>query len=84
MADLNPDLPLVLRLRLERGITIAEVERQTGVNHKTIVSWENGTQLRPNAVTLKALADFYGVSPSELYADFRRRELEQELETNAA
>lgn len=81
MADQSPsgDLPLVLRLRLERGCSIAEVERETGVNHKTIVAWERGEQLRPNATTLKAVADFFGVSPTELYADFhRRRQLEEE------
>lgn len=84
MAEFRPDLPLVLQLRLERGIAVAEVERQTGVSHKTIVAWERGEQFRPNAVTLKTIADFYGVSPSELYADFRRRELEQELADAAA
>ena len=81
MADLDPsgDLPLVLSLRLERGVSVAEVERQTGVNHKTIVSYENGTQLRPLAGQLKLLADYYGVSPTDLYADFfRRRQLVEE------
>jgi transcriptional regulator with XRE-family HTH domain len=71
------DLPLVLKLRLDRGVSVAEVERQTGVNHKTIDSYESGMQLRPMVGPLKALALYYDVSVSELYADFlrRRREL---------
>lgn len=79
MADLDPsgDLPLVLKLRLERGVPVAEVERQTGVNHKTIVSYENGSQLKPLAEPLKLLADYYEISVSDLYADFfRRRQLQ--------
>ncbi len=55
------------RLRYERGLTQAQVEEGSGVPVRTVRSLEGpDAPLRPSAPTVKALADFYGVSVAEL------------------
>jgi transcriptional regulator with XRE-family HTH domain len=66
------EVSLLEALRLDKGLTVPDVERQTGVNHKTISRYERGEQLNPNAAKLDALARLYGVRPSVLLDDIRR------------
>jgi transcriptional regulator with XRE-family HTH domain len=55
-------------LRYERGLTLTEVADGSGVSTSTLKRLESDDK-RPNAPTAKALADFYGLSITELLAD---------------
>lgn len=46
-----------------RGITVAEVERSTGIANGAIGKW--GTKI-PRVDNLKSVADFFGVTVDEL------------------
>lgn len=59
-------MTLLTRLRFDRGLTQAEVALATGVSRATIIRAEAGGDLQ--AGTAKALADFYGMTASELVA----------------
>ena len=47
----------------ERGISIARLERETGIGNATIRRW--GTS-EPTAKNLKRVADYFGVTVDEL------------------
>lgn len=53
-------------LRFERGLTLEAVAEATGVGRQTLMRLERGDTTKPSAPTVKALADFYEVSVSEL------------------
>ena len=68
--DLNKDdggenmiLENIRRLCLERNISIAELERKSGLNNATICKWANSM---PRVDTLKKVADALGVSMDDL------------------
>lgn len=54
----------VQQLRIDRGLTLAQVEAETGVSKQTVSNLENGKGGVPS--TLKALGDFFEVPPSSL------------------
>src|SRR5215212_3779947 len=68
------DEPLARNLRVlraERGIGLQEAEDLTGVTRETIAALERG-QRGVYSVTLRKLAEGYGVTLSELLADHTR------------
>ncbi|MFC6081115.1 helix-turn-helix domain-containing protein [Sphaerisporangium aureirubrum] len=57
--------PKLRELRRQRGITLADLSRTTGVSESTLSRLENGTR-RPNLELLLPLAHAYGVPLDEL------------------
>lgn len=51
--------------RIERGKTLREVERDTGISNANLSRWESGKVL-PNIDFCAKLADYYGISIDEL------------------
>lgn len=62
---------LVEALRVDRGLTVDHVARETGVSHKTIKRYETADTDRPSGDALERLARFYGVRASVLLDDMR-------------
>lgn len=48
-------------LRMEKGLTLDEIQSQTGIKHGTYNNYENGTT-EPKLETWQKLAYFFGVS----------------------
>ena len=59
-------LERIKALCVERGITIAELERETGIGNGTISRWG---QSFPRVDRLRAVADFFGCTVDELLED---------------
>jgi transcriptional regulator with XRE-family HTH domain len=57
--------PKLRELRKQRGVTLAEVSRTTGISESTLSRLESGTR-RPNLELLLPLAQAYGVPLDEL------------------
>lgn len=55
-------------LREQTGKTMKEVARDLKLKYTTYISYEKGTY-EPNVQTLKEMADYFGVSVSELIDD---------------
>ena len=55
----------------ERGLTLAEVERLTGLGNGVIRRWDEGN---PRLDKIKCVADFFGVTVDELLAPDKPRE----------
>lgn len=55
-------------LRLKKGISQAALAEKVFVSRSAVAKWENGLGL-PSDDSLKQLADFFGVEPSELLSD---------------
>ena len=55
----------IKQIRIERGITQAQVSKATGIPQNTI-SWIESDKGIPNIYQCKLLADFYGISIDEL------------------
>lgn len=53
------------RLRVEKGLSQAELGRLLGVTGQTVLNWENGI-FEPRIKDLIAIADFFDVSVDEL------------------
>jgi transcriptional regulator with XRE-family HTH domain len=66
------EMTMLERFRADRGLTQYEVEQATGVNHKTLMKYEQALSDRIAFDRLKRLADFYGVPASDLLQDIRR------------
>jgi transcriptional regulator with XRE-family HTH domain len=66
-----PEVPLLERLRLAKGVSAGQVVVATGVTHKTLRRYEREPTYYPNAVTVCKLADYYGVSAAEIVRDMR-------------
>ena len=62
-------------IRLKRGLTQAELAEKFGVETNTVWRWEAGNSY-PNIEMLKNLAEFFGVSESELLNGERQNEIE--------
>ncbi len=53
----------ILELCKKRGITIAKLERETGIGNGTISRWNSSS---PSVKNLKAVADYFGVTMDSL------------------
>ena len=49
-----------------------QVEKITGVTHKTVLKYEREGQLNPHTEKVHRLARLYGVRPAVLLSDLRR------------
>lgn len=56
----------VIKLCKEKGISVAKLERETGLGNGTIGRWEKSS---PNVDNAKKIADFFGVTVDSLLAD---------------
>ena len=56
----------IVSLCNERGITLAEAERSSGIAKGTMCRWGKNT---PSVDKVKAVADFFGVTVDELLTD---------------
>lgn len=52
--------------RLNRGWTMSELVRRTGINRGTLYRLERGDSARPQMKTVRALAEAFGVTPESL------------------
>lgn len=59
-------------LRHDKGLSAVQVERLTGVTHKTVLKYEREGQLNPHTDKVHKLARLYGVRPAVLLADLRK------------
>jgi transcriptional regulator with XRE-family HTH domain len=57
---------VLLELRTKKGVTQEEAAANLGVSNKTVSKWETGVSL-PETEYLTGIADYYGVSISELF-----------------
>lgn len=55
----------IIKLCKDRGISIAKLERETGLGNGTIGRWEKSS---PNVDNAKKVADFFGVTVDSLMA----------------
>ena len=53
----------ILELCKKSGITIARLERETGIGNGTISRWNSSS---PSVKNLKAVADYFGVTMDSL------------------
>lgn len=53
----------ITRLCKEKGVSIAKLERDTGIGNGTISRWGNSS---PNIKNVKAVAEYFGVSVDAL------------------
>ena len=56
----------ILELCKESGISVAKLERETGLGNATIWGWSTSS---PTVEKLKAVADYFGVTVDSLLAD---------------
>lgn len=56
------------KLRAQKGVSQAELAKGIFVSRSAVAKWENGLGL-PSEESLKALAEYFGVSTSELKSD---------------
>lgn len=59
------NLERIKQLAKERGVSIAKLEKETGLANATIRKWENA---KPQAESLAKVAKFFDVSIEELMA----------------
>ena len=59
------NLERIRQLAKERGVSIAKLEKETGLANATIRKWENA---KPQAESLAKVAKFFDVSIEELMA----------------
>lgn len=55
----------ITKLCKDKGISIAKLERETGISNGTIGRWDTSS---PKVENLKTVADFFGVSMDSLLA----------------
>ena len=56
----------IRRLCAERGISLARLERETGIANGVIARWDTSS---PRVESLVKVADFFGVTVDELLKD---------------
>lgn len=61
----------ITRLCKENGVTIARLERETGIGNGTISRWGISS---PTISNVKAVADFFGVTVDQLLAEKAQEE----------
>lgn len=59
-------------LRHDKGLSAVQVEKLTGVTHKTVLKYEREGMLNPHSEKVASLARLYAVRPAVLLADIRR------------
>lgn len=59
----------VLNLCREKGISIAQLERELGLGNATIRGWKKSS---PTVEKLKAVADYFGISVDALISEQNR------------
>lgn len=58
--------------RLAKGVSLLDVERETGIDNSNLSRWEQGKVL-PSIYFCEKLADYYGVTLDELIGrDFEK------------
>ena len=78
------EVTMLQALRMDRGLTISDVEKASGVSFKTISAYERGLKPSPRSVPLEKLARFYKVRASDLLEDLRRFIRERDELSDAA
>jgi len=53
----------IRQLAKERGLTIAQVERECDIGRKSIYNWDSNS---PSVNKVKRVADFFGITVDEL------------------
>jgi transcriptional regulator with XRE-family HTH domain len=76
------EVSLLETLRHEKGVSLGQVVAETGVMHKTIRRYERDPMYYPSASALLKLADYYGVTATEILRDMRRRVRSREAAEN--
>ena len=56
---------ILREIRIEKGKTLREVERDTGISNSNLSRWESGKVI-PSIAFCEQLADYYGISLDEL------------------
>lgn len=62
------------QLRLEKGLTLDNIQKETKINRGTYNNYENGTT-KPSSKTWQALADYFGVSVPYLQGAYSKEEI---------
>lgn len=62
---------ILLKLRMQKGLTQEELAEKVYVTRQAVSRWENGETV-PNTETLKVLSKFYGVSINTLLGSPRQ------------
>lgn len=62
------------KLRSQKGVSQTQLANAIFVSRSAVAKWENGLGL-PGEQSLKALADYFGVQPSELLSDPQTEEV---------
>jgi transcriptional regulator with XRE-family HTH domain len=57
----------LVRLRQATGLSLRQVEEQTGIDRSILSRLENGEKRQPSPATLTKLASTLGVTPGELF-----------------
>lgn len=52
-------------IRIERGKTLKDIERETGISNSNLSRWENNKVI-PSILYCEQLADYYGITVDEL------------------
>ncbi|MBD5086971.1 MAG: helix-turn-helix transcriptional regulator, partial [Clostridiales bacterium] len=52
-------------IRIERGKTLKDIERATGISNSNLSRWENN-KVVPSIFYCEQLADYYGISLDDL------------------
>lgn len=76
--DLKDFGPTLRAKREERGLSLAEASRLSGVSKPNIWVLEEGSNDNPKVGTIVALADLYRVSPVSLFRALIRRKAKEE------
>lgn len=71
-------------LRQDKGLSAVQVEKITGVTHKTVLKYEREGQLNPHTDKVHKLARLYGVRPAVLLSDLRRTYYRHQAELETA
>lgn len=56
---------LLKEIRIERGKTLKDIEKATGISNSNLSRWENN-KVVPSIFFCEKLADYYGISLDEL------------------
>lgn len=64
---------ILVKLMKERGMSAYRLSKETGVSQSTLSDWKAGKSV-PRPITLKVLADYFGVSVSYLKGESTERE----------
>jgi transcriptional regulator with XRE-family HTH domain len=66
------------RLKQEKRVNSATIARALNVSHSTVSDWEHGKKI-PRAGHIQKLADFFGVSKSEILVSYEEQKRAVEI-----